>query len=274
MSRKSQTAASRRTAEAPALAPVLPVFHNDDRAIVALALDFPQGANIPPHTHPRGQLLYTARGVVTTTAEEGKWVAPPQRAVWIPAGVAHTNRHSVGSELRTIYIRDDAASGLPARCGVVQVTPLMREIVLAVMGLPRLYDEGGADGRLVQVLLDHLAALPDEPLHLPMPANRKLRAIAQDFAKRPGEKLLLAHAARLVAMSPRSSARHFLAETKMTFGAWQTQARLLRALELLGTGQSVGEVAFALGYEGPSAFIAMFRRTFGTTPSRYFEGSR
>lgn len=90
----------------------------------------------------------------------------------VGSGVAHTNRHSVGSELRTIYVRDDAASGLPARCAVVQVSPLVRELLLAVMRLPRLYDERGADGRLVQVLLDHLAALPDEPLHLPMPANR------------------------------------------------------------------------------------------------------
>ena len=62
------------------------------------------------------------------------------------------------------------------------------------------------------------------------------------------------------------------AETGLTFGAWQRQARLLRALELLGTGLGVGDVAFTLGYESISAFIAMFRRTFGTTPARYFAG--
>jgi len=65
---------------------------------------------------------------------------------------------------------------------------------------------------------------------------------------------------------------YFRAETNLAFGAWQTQARLLRALELLGAGQSVGDVTFALGYEGTSAFIAMFRRALGTSPSRYFEG--
>jgi AraC-like DNA-binding protein len=140
-----------------------------------------------------------------------------------------------------------------------------------VMGrLPPLYNEDGADGRLVQVLLDRLAALPDEPLHLPMPGSNKLRVIAAELAERPGASL--ATAARRVAMSPRSFARHFLAETGLTFGAWQRQARLLRALELLGTGLSVGDVAFGLGYESTSAFIAMFRRSFGTTPTRYFEG--
>jgi len=75
-------------------------------------------------------------------------------------------------------------------------------------------------------------------------------------------------------MSPRSFARHFLDETGLTFGSWQRKARLLRALELLGNGSSVSDVAFALGYQGTSAFIAMFRRTFGTTPARYFAVSR
>jgi AraC-like DNA-binding protein len=271
MSRKRQPAA-RRTAGVP---PELwPVDFDIPRAIVAFVRNLPAGANIPSHTHPRGQLIYTARGTVTTTTEEGTWVAPPHRAVWVPAGVAHANRHAVGSELRTIYVRKDAEPALPARCAVVQVGPLLRELLLTAMRLPALYDEEGADGRLVRVLLDHIAALPDEPLHLPMPTNTKLRAIANDFAERPGAKFPLARVARRAAMSPRSFARHFLTETGLTFRAWRTQARLLRALELLGTGQNVGDVAFTLGYEGTSAFIAMFRRCFGTTPSRYFEGSR
>jgi AraC-like DNA-binding protein len=224
----------------------------------------------PLHSHARGQLLYAARGTVTTTAAAGNWVAPPERAIWVPAGVAHVTRTSVGTELRSIFVRTGAVPGLPERCAVVQVSPLLRELLLTAMCLPALYDEDGADGRLVRVLLDRLAALPDEPLHLPMPANRKLRTIAAELAERPN--VPLAKAARRAAMSPRSFARHFLAETGLTFGAWQRQARLLRALELLGTGLGVGEVAFALGYEGASAFIAMFRRTFGTTPARYFAG--
>lgn len=181
MSRDDQTAARRPAARALPVVPVVPnsqFLHDDDPAVVALALDFPQGAINPTHTHPRGQLVYTARGMVTTTAERGVWLAPPQRAVWVPAGVAHANRHSVGTEFRTIYIRDDAASGLPARCVVVQVSPLVRELLLAVMRLPRLYDDRGADGRLVQVLIDHLAGLSDEPLHLSVPTSRKLRAVA------------------------------------------------------------------------------------------------
>lgn len=268
MSRKSQTA-DRRVAIDLSLPP--PIDYDLPRPIIADAVDLRGAGKSRPHSHPRGQLLYAARGTLTAAAQEGNWVAPPERAIWIPAGVVHVTRHSVGTELRAIFIRQDAVPGLPERCAVIQVNPLLREILLAVMDLPKLYDQDGAEGRLVQVFLDRIAALPDEPLHLPMPKSSKLRAIAIDLAERPG--LPLAKVARNAAMSPRSFARHFLVETGLTFGAWQRQARLLRALELLGTGQSVGDVAFRLGYESTSAFIAMFHRSFGTTPAKYFEGS-
>lgn len=269
MSRKSQAALARVQVDL-SLPP--PIDYDVPRPIMTTALDLHRAGKSRPHSHPRGQLLYAARGTLTTTAEGGNWVAPPERAIWIPAGVVHVTRHNVGTELRSIFIRKDALPGLPRSCAVVQVSPLLRELFLAVMRLPALYDEGGADGRLVRVLLDRIAALPDEPLHLPMPTNKKLRAVAAELAERPG--MPLAKAARNATMSPRSFARHFLAETGFTFGAWQKQARLLRALELLGTGLRVGGVAFTLGYESTSAFIAMFRRTFGTTPAKYFAGVR
>jgi AraC-like DNA-binding protein len=263
MSRKSQT---------PVLSVLPLVDHDIPRAIVAFARSRPDGLVVAPHTHPRGELLYSARGTVTMFAEEGSWVAPPERAIWVPAGVRHSTRHTVDTEIRIVFVRMDAVAGLPTRCAIMQVSPLLREIVLAVMDLPKLYDENGADGRLVRVLLDRIAVLPEEPLHLPMPTSPNLRAIAAELAESPG--VPLAKAARKAAMSSRSFARHFQAETGWSFGAWQRQARLLRALELLGTGLRVGDVAFTLGYESTSAFIAMFRRAFGTTPTRYFESTK
>jgi AraC-like DNA-binding protein len=248
-----------------------PVDYDCPRAIVASVQQFEAGRETPPHSHPRGQLIYAESGTLTTTAAGGTWVAPPNRAIWIPAGESHVTRCTLNTQTRSIYIRKDALPGPPARCAVVQINPLLRELILAVARLPALYDEDGADGRLVRVLLDRIVALPHEPLHLPIPKSSRLRAIATDLAEHPLQTL--AYAAHSAAMSPRSFARHFLIDTGFTFGAWQRQARLLRALELLGTGKSVGDVAFSLGYESTSAFIAMFRHSFGITPARYFEDS-
>ena len=245
--------------------------YNCPRAIIASARNHDAAVETPPHTHPRGQLIYAEHGTLTTTAATGAWVAPPNRAIWIPADVTHVTRVTGNTEVRSIFIRKDAIPDLPVRCAVVQVNSLLRELILAVVQLPALYDEDGADGRLVGVLLDRVAALPQEPLHLATPTSAKLRGIVADLAERPD--LPLPEAARYAAMSPRSFARHFLLETGLTFGAWQRQARLLRALELLGTGMSVGDVAFSLSYRSTSAFIAMFRQSFGSTPARYFERS-
>lgn len=271
MSRNGQTAA-----RVVPVDPTLPWPINYDlpRPVVVSARDFPAAAESPRHTHPRSQLLFAERGMLVTTTADGTWVAPPERAIWTPAGIPHVTRHGAGTKLRSIFVRHDAVAGLPIRCAVIQVSPLLRELLLAVMRLPPLYNEDGADGRLVRVLLDRIAALPDEPLHLPMPASKPLRAVASRFVECPQDKLALPQAARAAAMSSRSFARHFLAETGLTFMAWQKQARLLQALELLGAGRSVGDVAFALGYESASAFIAMFRRSLGTTPARYFAPSQ
>ncbi|MBB2720216.1 UNVERIFIED_ORG: AraC-like DNA-binding protein [Rhizobium etli] len=57
----------------------------------------------------------------------------------------------------------------------------------------------------------------------------------------------------------------------MRFRAWRQQAKLLKAVEWLAAGRSVGDIAFSLGYSGPSAFIAVFRSAFGVSPGKYFQ---
>ena len=75
--------------------------------------------------------------------------------------------------------------------------------------------------------------------------------------------------AQLVGASKRTLSRLFTTQTRMSFQAWRQQRRLLRALELLATGDNVTAIALELGYDNTSAFIAMFRRCLGTTPARY-----
>ena len=75
--------------------------------------------------------------------------------------------------------------------------------------------------------------------------------------------------AEWVAIAPRTMTRRFVTETGFTFTEWRQRVRLLRALELLASGQAVTTVALALGYDNSSSFIALFKRTFGKTPGRY-----
>ena len=62
-------------------------FSDNPRPVVTLANDYPSGYEIEPHRHARAQLVYAAQGVMTVTVAAGSWVVPPQRAVWMPAGI-------------------------------------------------------------------------------------------------------------------------------------------------------------------------------------------
>jgi len=243
------------------------------RPVVVYANDYPSGHAIAPHSHERGQLVYASDGTMTVTVHEDggdrRWVVPPDRAVWIPAGQRHSIAVSQRVRMRSLYVLAERAAELPASCRVAAVTPLLRELILRAADLPRLYDEAGWQGRLIAVLLDELSRLPPVPLDLPQPAEPRLHRVTQALLADPGDRRSLAAWARWAGASPRTLARLFLRETGLSFGAWRQRARLLQAVARLATGQAVTTVALDVGYDSPSAFIAAFRRQFGTTPRRY-----
>jgi len=240
------------------------------RPVVALAADLPLGFVSEWHSHERGQLLYTKSGSVSVRTEGGDYVLPPDRAVWIAPGDGHATRYLMRSELRTIYVRTEQAPGLPKITTAVNVTPLLRELLLAFMTFSRDYEENGPQGRLVQVMLDQIIAAPTAGLRLPIPEDAKLKQLAEIVRNDPQTVRPTVEIARDLAMSLRTFERRFAKDTGMPFRSWRNKAKMLKALELLSTGSSVGETADHLGYEGQSAFIASFKSTFGTTPGRYF----
>lgn len=55
-------------------------YERTPRPVVAIANDFPAGHVMPPHRHPRSQLVYGISGVMLVGSEQGRWVVPPERA--------------------------------------------------------------------------------------------------------------------------------------------------------------------------------------------------
>jgi AraC-like DNA-binding protein len=245
-------------------------FSGTPRPMVALASDYPSGYEIAPHRHALAQLVYASQGVMTVTAAAGSWVVPPQRAVWMPAGAEHGIRVNRAISMRSLFVRPDAVAGLPDACRVVNVSDLLRALILRAMTLPPRYDEAGPDGRIMRVILDELRMLPSAPLHLPRARDPRLLRVTEALRAEPADPRPLDAWARQAGASPRTLARLFLAETGLGFRAWRQRARLLHALVALADDAPVTAVAFEAGYDSPSAFIAAFKREFGTTPARYF----
>lgn len=240
------------------------------RPVAVFALDFAQGARTGHHDHPFGQLVHAESGVMRVVSARGTWIVPPQRAVWIPMGIDHEVVMVTSVKMRTVYVVREALPEAPTESCVVAVSPLLRELILEALRLPRPYPLGGAEERLFQVLLDALRFRDVLPLHLPAPTSPHSGAIAEALHDDPADGRTLAGWAKATGWSSRTLARAFRDETGLTFGAWRAQLRLLRALELLGMGKSVTNVAMSLGYDSVSAFVSRFRRHLGTTPARYF----
>lgn len=218
------------------------------------------------HHHPWAQLSYAVRGVVEVETSTGRFLAPPNRAVWIPAGHPHGVRCSRDTEIRSLYVAPTACGEDWPDCRVLKVQPLLRELIRAFSELPVAYDEAGPEGRLVEVLLDRLAAAPTSDLGLPWPTDARLRRLCQRLRETPDDSRTLGDHARRLGVSERTLSRAFLAQTGLGFRRWRQRCRLLVALPRLEQGERVTDVALACGYDSLSAFISAFREQFGTTP--------
>ena len=241
------------------------------RPIVAMAKEFPNGHLIPFHQHDRSQLLYASSGVMTVTTLKGLWVVPPLRAVWIPALTEHQIGCSGNLSMRTLYIIPEAASKLPIECCVVSVPPHLRELILHAVTLPRLYELNSLEERIMKLILDLVQILKIAPLDLPMPTDARLKKISEALTINPGDNRTLEDWGKSVGATDRTLARLYRLETGMSFRQWRQQMRILESLRRLGREEEVSTVAFELGYNSPSAFIAMFKKALGKTPGQYFK---
>jgi AraC-like DNA-binding protein len=238
-------------------------------AVAAMPKDFPQDFVIEPHSHERAQLIYATAGTMRVVTGRALWMVPSQRALWMPAGVTHGIEMLDRVTMRTLYLRDDAAASMPEVCRVLQVSPLLRELIVRATELPLHYDEAGPAGHLVALLLAELHGSQTLKLHLPMPHSPRLAALCRALLDEPGDRRTLGEWAKTVHASERTVARLFQKETGLSFAAWRQQARVLEAMGRLGGGAPVTQVAIDLGYDSVSAFSAMFRRAAGASPSDY-----
>lgn len=267
-----QSAASRSglTQMRPARQPRMEDCDRVSRPVNVLALECPSGFVDAPHVHRRGQLLYASAGVMSVVTSDSAFVVPPQRAVWLPAGTRHEVHYKAAVSLRTLYIDPAAHPALPTQCRVLEVSDLLRILILSAASLPPEYDRDSRAGRIMALLLDEIATVPTVPLHAPMPSDERFARACREMLKDPMRQQSLEDLARALGMSRRTATRLFRRETGMSFTDWRQHIRLLDALSQLAEGRPVTAVAMDVGYRSISSFTAMFRRTFGVPPSHYF----
>jgi AraC-like DNA-binding protein len=226
---------------------------------------------IPPQSDGWDQLIYASRGVMSVYTESGAWVVPSHRAVWVPAGIRSSIEISGMVSLRALYITAGLAKSLPrATCRIVNVSSLLRELILHATRLAPLYRSVPEHRHLIQVILDQLKQVSATPLQIRTPSDPRAARVAAMLREHPSDSRRIAAIAREAGASSRTIERLFRAETGMAFGQWRQRLRVLHSLTMLARGDSVSSVAVEMGYQSASAFISMFKQELGTTPGAYF----
>lgn len=242
--------------------------------VIATSTDFRDGYRVSPHSHGRAQLLYPFLGSVMISTGQGRWMVPPDHAMWIPAGVEHAVEMIGTVSMRSVYVLPGVGEALPQDLQVLAMSALMRSLIVEAVEA----DAAAAGERaaaIMRLILLEIPHLQERPFALPFPADPRLVRLCREFVAAPSAATTIDHWANGAGMSRRSFTRAFQRETGVSLSMWRRQATLLAALPLLARGRSVTHVALDLGYESAPAFTTMFRRMLGVAPRSYLrQGGR
>ncbi len=238
-----------------------------------IANGYRKGHRIGTHMHREAQLVYAAKGTMQVTTPKGRWLVPPDRAVWVPALSEHAIDVLADIEMRTLYfdqawLKREKRSDSLAQEFVVKVSPLLHQAILA------LFDEHNTPDRtalLIQLAMLELHRAEDSATFVPLPHEPRCRRAADIVLADPTGAHEIGALAREVGTSARTLSRLFSAETQLSFKSWCQRARVAAAIERLSTDTSVSvkQLASELGYASVPAFSHAFRQVTGKTPTEF-----
>jgi AraC-like DNA-binding protein len=240
--------------------------------IRTFAIDFHTSQTLAYQSRGWDLVIHATQGVLSVTIEGNIWVLPTHQALWVPSAHQPAIHITAPAKLRSIYLRRAAVKRLPKRCSVLAVTPLLEALVAVCTQQGALFSRKPSDRRLAAVLYDQLQPAAGQPLEVPQPKHPDAQRFAKLLQSSP-PATPLREIARQFGASLRTLERLFQADLGLSLASWRRRLRLQKSLELLAMQKNVSEAAYLCGYSSASAFISMFRREFGVTPSRYFTDS-
>jgi AraC-like DNA-binding protein len=240
-----------------------------------VANHYKKGTRLDTHMHREAQLVYAARGTMQVTTPKGRWLVPPDRAVWVPARLAHAIDVLADIDMRTLYFdltwlaREQRGAGLDKEF-IVRVSRLLHETILA------LFDSRKDHGRtelLIRLVMLEMHQTEDSATFIPLPQEPRCRRAASIVLDDPTAPHEIETLAGRVGTSARTLSRLFTSETQLSFKSWCQRARIAAAIERLSTDTNVSikQVAAELGYASVPAFSHAFRQVTGRTPSEFVQ---
>src|SRR6202158_3532819 len=187
-----------------------------------VARTYKKGVRLGTHMHREAQLVYAARGTMQVTTPKGRWLVPPDRAVWVPARLEHSIDVLADIEMRTLYFdlallaRGQRSASLDAEF-VVRVSRLLHEAILALFDGRNNPDRTGLLIGLAMLELHHAE---DSTTFIPLPHEPRCRRAADIVLSDPTGSHEIETLARTVGTSVRTLSRLFSSEKPLSFKRW------------------------------------------------------
>jgi mannose-6-phosphate isomerase-like protein (cupin superfamily) len=239
------------------------------RAVLTVRNTYPRGHRIKPHWHERAQFAFALEGTMRVRTARRSWIVPPSRALWVPARTVHEIQMYGIVRMHSLYV--DAANevGMAADCQVLEVSPLLRELIVRAASVVTDNDDSMVQNLVVPLLLAEMRRLRPCALDLPYPVSGDLIELCESLLGMLADADPDMPLYQVRDISQKTLYRRFLQETGISFARWKKQAILLEAVRRLVEGAAVTTVAVDLGYENASSFSAMFRRSLGMAPREF-----
>jgi AraC-like DNA-binding protein/quercetin dioxygenase-like cupin family protein len=237
------------------------------------------------HVHPWPQLTFSTKGVIRLNTEDGTYIVPPSRALWVPADVPHSITLIEDAELRTVYLHAWLAPNWE-RCQVLEISALLLALMLSLdttpdgalqtpnigagePAMPHRLQAPQRERLIAPLLIDEIERATQIRIDVPLPRDKRLRQLCETLLQNLADRATLGDRAAAIGASERTVARLFRDQLGMSWQQWRQQAVMAHALPLLARGLPVSRVAQASGYATDSAFCAMFKAATGQSPTAF-----
>jgi AraC-like DNA-binding protein/quercetin dioxygenase-like cupin family protein len=239
--------------------------------VVAVVLDLPGLAYMPPHTHDHGRLIHSVDGTINVVCAGQSWLLPPHRALWLPPGTLHDMSTRSAARMRSLDFVPRLAALLPRESFAISVSPLLRALIHRAVEIGTAYHDDRHHLALLKAIPREILLSKRSQIAIPFTADRRLAKVCRSLLAGRDLKMPLDHWADSAGASRRTLERLFVSETGMTFVQWRQHALMHLAIGRLVGGASISQVCLDLDILSTSAFHRMFRQVFETTPARYLK---
>lgn len=241
-----------------------------EQEVIGLASDLVQHDS-GFHSHEtHAQILYAPSGCMTLLTRHQQVILPPQKLMFIPAGLEHrvTFRNVVA--YRSIYLDIRKVKVKTLGLEVRVVSPLLAEVIERICQWGWEGEYTPAHHNILTVFWDEFHQAQKESYQLDIPSDYRLQSWMAAFMLEKKVPPFLHELAQYVGASEKTITRIFKRETHMSYQAWRQQWRVYRAIELLAENTVISEISDQLEFSSDSAFIEFFKNHTGTTPAKYF----